>query len=130
MRVDLGFNEMWYLLESCLRGSHLRTSTIERFVDEFYHEFTDDEKCMLRYNALDKIYNWNFSPITSCCGKDVWFMERYDPDNRYKVTVSYNGKTEVFDAFKHKGKDEYYTGVATAIAPEYVIKVEKVEYEK
>lgn len=34
MKVTLDTHEMFYLLESCLRGSHLRSGTILRFVDE------------------------------------------------------------------------------------------------
>lgn len=36
MKVDLDIHEMFYLLESCLRGSHLRSTTILKYVDDWY----------------------------------------------------------------------------------------------
>ena len=34
--VKLDIFELGYLLDACLRGSHLRSGTIRRFVDEWY----------------------------------------------------------------------------------------------
>lgn len=130
MNVNLSFSEMWYLLESCLRGSHLRTSTIERFVNEFFHMFDDEERVELRYRVLDKIYGGNFVPISSCCEKDVWFMERYDLNNRYSVTINYRGEIKTFDAFKHGNGEGYFTSINEQLNPDYIIKVEQIKYEK
>ena len=128
MKVSLSFEEMWYLLESCLRGSHLRTSTIERFVNNFYHGFVDEEKVTLRNLVLDKLYDGEFVPRSECCGKDIWFMERYDMNNRYMVTIEYDGKVETFDTFKHAGSDRYYTGINESLNHMYITKIEKYKY--
>lgn len=38
--VKLDIFELGYLLDACLRGAHLRSSTIGRFVDEWYDILT------------------------------------------------------------------------------------------
>lgn len=87
MRVNLDFFEMYYLLESCFRGSHLRVSTIYRFVDEFYVWFSPEERKNLHDWIVRDIYDGKFEPRSQLCGADRVFMARYDPDNQYEVTV-------------------------------------------
>ena len=50
MKVNLDIHEMFYLLESCLRGSHLRSSTILRYVDDWYN--------LLSPSQRHKLYEW------------------------------------------------------------------------
>ena len=38
--VKLDIFELGYLLDACFRGSHLRSGTIGRFVDEWYDILT------------------------------------------------------------------------------------------
>lgn len=87
MRANLDFFEMYCLLESCFRGSHLRTDTIRRFVDEFYVWFSPEERKNLHDWILRDIYDGKFEPRSQLCGADRVFMARYDPDNQYEVTV-------------------------------------------
>lgn len=101
MKVDLDKFEMYDLLESCLRGSHLRSSTILRFVDEWYKMFTNEERKCLYEWTLRLVYNNEFKPFPQMCGADTIFMARYNPDNRYKVTMI-NG--EEVDAFMMDNK--------------------------
>ena len=46
-QVSLDIFEMGYLLDTCLRGSHLRSGTIQRFVDEWYELFSELERMRL-----------------------------------------------------------------------------------
>lgn len=134
MKVELDFFEMYYLLESCFRGSHLRSGTIRRFVDEWYGLFTPQQRKNLRDWILRDIYNGDFKPNFSCCGEDEIFMARYDPDNQYRVTVlapveKGNGKNvggiiQEYTAFLRDGK--YYTKSDRYIAEEYITSVEKI----
>ena len=87
MRVNLDFFEMRYLLESCFRGSYLRTDTIRRFVDEFYEQFTPEERTHLHDWIVRDIYDGKFEPRSQLGGADRVFMARYDPDNQYRVSV-------------------------------------------
>lgn len=100
MKVTLDTHEMFYLLESCLRGSHLRSGTILRFVDEWYTLFTPKERSALYDWTLRLVYNGEFKPFSSACGADIVFMPRYNPDNQYLITLSNGINTMIIDAFK------------------------------
>ena len=45
--VSLDIYEIGYLLDACLRGSHQRSGTVKRFVDDWYDLFTEDERMRL-----------------------------------------------------------------------------------
>ena len=124
MIVNLDFFEMYYLLESCFRGSHLRSGTIARFVDEWYGLFAPQQRKNLRDWILRDVYYGKFEPMSSCCGEDETFMARYDPDNQYKVKTLYDGEEEIHEAFLRDGR--YYTKSNRFIAKEYITSVEKI----
>ncbi|WP_298108047.1 hypothetical protein [uncultured Bacteroides sp.] len=124
MKVDLDLDEMFYLLEACLRGSHLRSMTIRRFVDEWYGLFTTKQRCELYKWILRLIYNDDFKPLPRCCGQDIVFMARYNPDNQYRVTVSDGTKTETVEAFKLDGR--YWVKSNRCCAEECITKIEKI----
>lgn len=46
-QITLDVVELEYLLDTCLRGSHLRSNTVRRFVDEWYDLFTEVERIRL-----------------------------------------------------------------------------------
>ena len=123
MKVDLDIFELGWLLDTCLRGSHLRTPTIERFVDEWYDKLNEQERYNLYEWSLRITYHGAFKPSDASCGKDRIFMKRYDPENQYMVTTFYEGKEEVHRTFLMDGK--YHTECTRFIAPEYITKVEK-----
>lgn len=124
MKVELDIFEMYYLLESCLRGSHLRSGTILRFVDDWYELFTKEQREKLYYDTLRLVYDNNFVPCDSCCGADTVFMARYNPDNQYRVTVSDGRETMTVDSFKMNNK--YYVKSNRFCAEEYIKKIEKI----
>lgn len=132
--MNLDLFEMYYLLESCFRGSHLRSGTIQRFVDEWFGLFTPKQRKDLYDWILRDIYDGKFKPMFSCCGEDEIFMARYDPDNQYRVTVlapveKGNGKNvggiiQEYRAFPRNG--QYYTKSDRYIVEEYITSVEKI----
>lgn len=124
MKVGLDIFEIYYLLESCFRGSHLRSGTIRRFVDEWYGLFTPQQRKNLRDWILRDVYYGKFEPKPSCCGEDVAFMARYNPDNQYRVKTLYDGKEGIHETFLRDGK--YYTKSNRFIAEEYITSVEKI----
>lgn len=134
MRVNLDFFEMYCLLESCFRGSHLRTDTIRRFVDEFYVWFSPEERKNLYDWILRDIYDGKFEPRSQLCGADRVFMARYDPDNQYEVTVREpvrpnNGKNVgavIWERQVFLLDGKYYTKSDRFIAEEYITSVEKI----
>lgn len=121
MNVNLDKFEMFYLLESCLRGSHLRSDVILRFVDDWYKLFTVEERECLYEWTLRLIYNNDFKPFDTACGADIIFMARYNPDNRYKVTMI---DGEEVDAFLLDGK--YYVKSNRYCPIESTKKIEKI----
>lgn len=134
MRVNLDFFEMYCLLESCFRGSHLRTDTIRRFVDEFYVWFSPEERAHLHDWIVRDIYDGKFEPRSQLCGADRVFMARYYPDNRYRVSVREpvrpdNGKNVAAviwerEVFLLDGK--YYINSKTYIDNESIIGITKI----
>lgn len=121
MNVKLDKFEMYYLLESCLRGSHLRSGTILRFVDEWYSKFTKKEREQFYTSVLRDVYEGEFKDLLHLCGADAMFMARYNPDNQYRVTLI-NGNT--VEAFKIN--DRYYVLSNRFIDENCIIKVEKI----
>ena len=125
MKVNLDIFELSYLLNTCLRGSHLRSRTIERFVDEFFDRLTEQERYNLYEWSLRLTYSYEkeFKPSETCCGADMKFMKRYDPENQYIVTTKYEGKVEKYRAFLMN--ERYHIETNRFIADKYIKKVEK-----
>lgn len=118
---------MLYLLESCLRGSHLRAMTVSRFCGEFWEKFTDRQRASLYRFVLRDVYDGKFKPRGSMCGVDVMLIERYDPDNQYEVTFSNGyGTVECARAFLHAENRRYYTNSRTYIAPDAITSIKKL----
>lgn len=96
MTINLDTHELWYLLEGCLRGSHLRSTTIERFTNEFYDKLSEEERMSLFEWAVRLGYCWkdhnHFEPSPHCCGHDIEFMKRYHPCNQYYVRMEHYRK--------------------------------------
>lgn len=132
MQVDLDIFELGYLLDTCLRGSHLRSSTVTRFVDEFYYKLDEAERMKLFEWSVRLTYAWSghkcFEPQDTCCGQDRIFMLRYHPLNQYKVITEFNGKTEQHRAFKMNGS--YFINSRQRIAEEYIISTEQIDLSK
>lgn len=130
MKVELDYFEMLYLLESCLRGSHLRSTTVARFSTEFWGKFTEKQRDSLYRFVLTNIYDGKFKPRDSMCGQDVWLMERYNPDNQYEVAVTNGATCENVRAFRHAEDGKYYIRPSKYIAPEYITKIEKLNFDE
>ena len=137
MLVNLYIHELWYLLERCLHGSHLRSDTIERFTNEFYEKLSEHERMNLFEWAVRLGYVWgsdkhHFEPSSTCCGHDTEFMKRYHPLNQYKVTMQWlecsKKKRKTLRCFKMGGK--YHTTSTRFCAPEYITKVEHIDLSK
>lgn len=141
MLVDLDTNELWYLLERCLHGSHLRSDTIERFVNEFYNKLSEHQRMNLFEWAVRLGYAWGwgikencFRPDSRCCGQDTIFMKRYHPENQYIVTMKYryktgdgkwHRKTEKVRAFRMDG--EYYIDSRRRCDRAFIITIEHLD---
>lgn len=125
MLINLDKFGLWYFLESCLRGSHLRSSHVKDFTDIYFDKLTPSERKFLYDNVLDKLHDGEFKPDSAMCEHDIWFMARYNPDNQYLVKLK--GCDDVI-AFKLPDDDNaYYVGERTRINDSYIISVTKIE---
>lgn len=132
MKVELDIFEMGYLLDACIRGSHLRAGTVQRFVDEWYDKFTDREREELFEWTYRLTYDRDFKISPRMCGADKEFVLRYNPDNQYIAHTLYNGKEESVRCYLDKDFSSegpvYKTKTNTYISPEYIVSVEKVPF--
>ena len=124
MRVNLDLFEMSWLLESCLRGSHLRAGTVDRFVDTWYGMFNGRERESLYEWMLRIVYDGEFKPMPSMCGADERLMARYDPDNQYEVEALWSDTKRLLRAFKLN--DKYYINSTRYVNPSSIINVRKL----
>lgn len=127
MKIDLDKFELLYYLEGCARGSHLRQGVWRRFIDEFYDKLTVEERLFLfHYSVRDlwQIFSEPYCSDSSRYGKDDFnmFVSRFNPYNKYNITVSNDGSTKVFDCFWFDGN--FYTGFNRFINNEYIKNVE------
>ena len=133
-RIDLDIFGLYYFLESCFRGSHLRTSYIDMSTDIMYNEMKEEDRFRLYTWIKRDVYNNDFKPISSLCGSDIWWMSRFNPDNQYKITIKDSSnrqrkQTQDFRAFKvpEINPDRFYVGVNEWIPSEEIIRIEKLE---
>lgn len=124
MKVNLDLFEMSWLLESCLRGSHLRAGTVDRFVDTWYGMFNGRERESLYEWMLRIVYDGEFKPMPSMCGADERLMARYDPDNQYEVEALWSDTKRLLRAFKLN--DKYYINSTRYVNPASIINVRKL----
>lgn len=127
MKVNLDLFEMSWLLESCLRGSHLRTGTIDKFVDIWYGKFNGRERQQLYEWMLRLLYDGEFKPVPGMGGADERFMARYNPDNQYKVEAEWSGTRQTIRAFKLG--DKFYINSTRFVNPKSIIKIDKLSEE-
>ncbi|MBF0553769.1 MAG: hypothetical protein HQK96_04345 [Nitrospirae bacterium] len=127
-RFKIDFFEFSFLVESCIPQVPIaRTMFWQRVINEHYHELTMNERARL----FDWIQcNYSFKQGMEEKVEDVvWFYDRFNPDNQYKVTYEFDGETESVDCFKHcnnKGVEHYYTQMNRFVADEYIVKIEKL----
>lgn len=109
MKIDLDKFELLYYLEGCARGSHLRQGVWKRFIDEFYDKLTAEERLFLfHYSVRDlwSIFNEPYCGGGSHYGKDDFnmFVSKFNPYNKYNITVSNDGSTDEYECFWFNGK--------------------------
>lgn len=127
MKVNLDLFEMSWLLESCLRGSHLRNGTIDKFVDIWYGKLNGRERQQLYEWMLRLLYDGEFKPMPSMGGADERFIARYNPDNQYEVEAVWSGTRQMIRAFK-LGK-KFYVNSTRFINPKSIVRINKLSEE-
>ena len=122
-RFNIDFFEFSFLVEACIPPRPIaRTCFWKDVINVHYHKMTPEERAKL-FEWIPR--NGNFDTEKELC---QLFYDRFNPDNQYKITTVYEGKTETQDAFLHKGK--YHTSDIRSIIEEYITDIEKIEWEE
>ena len=135
MIIELDTFELYYLIESCAKGSHLRQGIWMRCVNEFYGKLTQNER--------DNLFDW-FTRLLwqDVCGdkypnvkkeyKSISFgMEDFmrtvacfDKNNRYLLDVSDGKQQQSVEAYLFENK--YWIDFSRFAPNEYIKKIKKI----
>lgn len=119
MKVELDFFELSFLAEACIPPAPIARSMLwTRFVDEFYHMFTPEERVRLR-ESLSKSSRYDLNNENVAV-----FDARYNPDNQYELELDYLGQNSKQKAFKYK--ERYHVYENTSIMEKFIVSVKKV----
>jgi hypothetical protein len=98
----------------------------DSLTNKYWAQMTEYERERL-FEWLNK--NWKYQDNVKEEQPDTMvFHHRYNPDNQYMVKTLYNGAEEDKRAFKME--DRYYINSNTSIIPEYIVGIEKINFEK
>jgi hypothetical protein len=122
-RFDIDFIEFAFLVEACIPPMPIaRTMFWQKVIDSYYHVLTPEERLRL-YEWIGKTYRYRFGLADE--NKDCWLFEhRFNPDNQYRVTTYFEGKTKVDECFKMG--ERYHTTASKSIQEQYITLIEKV----
>lgn len=127
MLIDLDKFELFWLLESVARGSHLRQDMWRKFVDIFFHKMTPSEIRFLRDQCAEKLSN--LYPDEKSVGYEDFqkFLARYDIDNNlYKVIVRYPRGAKRREIIAYKFDDKYAVSLNRFVNSDYIIEGELI----
>ena len=124
-RFDIDFFEFSFLVEACIPPAPIaRSMFFDKVVNNYYHDLTPNERARL-YEWLMRNPRMQESEDEMCKA----FKARYNPDNQYRVVACDGDNAEENDCFLLDGR--YYTHYSSSkkvyAAPEYIIRVEKIE---
>lgn len=134
MKIELDIFELFYFIEGCAHGSHLRQGIWRRCVNEFYGNLFRHERdqlfdwftrllwkdmCGDTYPNVNK--EWKYTP----CGSEDFqrAVACFDKNNRYIVTVKKGRQKETREAYLFQGK--YWVDFSCFATEEYIINVTK-----
>ena len=120
-KLTLNKFELLYFLEGIVGGSHLRWDGYETMVNDVFPQLNEDERAF--------IYTYSMRDLSSKTldrESEYWnrFIERYNPDNQYEITVMENNVSLPYRAYKHK--DTYYISWNVRISEKYIIETKKL----
>lgn len=123
----IDFFELMFLAEACIPPVPIARGY-------FWDSLTDKHYSQMSKGQRKKAFEWLSRRINDHSGwKDSMgsinsiqmFLNRFDPNNQYRIYTKFDGKEEWYDTFLHKGK--YHTTRNTHIAEQWITKVEKIE---
>ena len=128
MKIDLGEDQIFYYLEGCARGSHLRQGCWHQMIN-LYPEMSQDIRDFL-YTFAKRDIAPLFARVSSDgyrpCGAENFdqFLACFNKDNRYMVTAKDGERTETRETYLYDG--HYWTSGVMRFEDRCVTKVEKI----
>lgn len=119
----IDFHEFCFLVEACIPPRPIARSYFWlSVIDRYYHQLSVEQRNHL-YDWIKRnpTYQHSMESGNSDC---ILFDNRFNPDNQYKVTTSYDGNVMVHYCFKQN--ESYYTSSNTWILDLYITNVEKL----
>jgi hypothetical protein len=122
----IDFFELAFLAEACIPPTPIARSMFwDNLTNRYWAQMTENERERL-FEWLNK--NWKYRDNVKEEHPDTMvFHHRYNPDNQYMVKIVYNGVEEDKRAFKMG--DRYYVSINVSITPEYIVNVEKINFD-
>lgn len=129
MLINLDKHEMFWLLESAARGSHLRQGLWNKFIDTVFPFLEPSEIRFLHDQCKEKLSE--LYPNENAVGYEDFqrFLARFDIDNnfyRLRVLNPDTGKKETHYAYQFNGR--YFVKSSRFITEEYILNVEYIPY--
>ena len=113
----ISFFELCFLAEVCVPPVPIaRGSFFDDLSDIHYHKMSQNERL--------RIFEWISPKLDLTNDYCKVFHDRFNPDNQYRISYEYGGKSDSVDCYKHGGK--YHTSKNQHINEEYIKSVEKI----
>lgn len=121
----IDFTELCFLAEACIPPRPIaRTMFWESLTNTYWKQMTlFERKHIFKWLNMNPSYKDGLEKGNEYIKV---FHARFDPDNQYKLFTNFSGEESEYEAFKMG--DKYYINTSSFIAPEYIMKVEKIEY--
>ena len=121
-RFNIDFFEFSFLVEACIPPTPIaRAYFWQNVIDKYYYEMTWNERNRL-FEWLNR--NWVFQDNLKNGNKDcALFNARFNPENQFLVSYSFDGENDTKEAFLLDGK--YHIAKNSWIFEDYITKVEK-----
>ncbi len=116
-KFEIDFSELAFLAEACIPPRPIARSM-------FWNSLIDEHYFTMSIQERNHLFDWLKKSIGDRTNEGIeLFLARYDPQNQYKVTCIYQGKTEIYECFLLKNR--HYTKKDRFIADEYITNIEQ-----
>ena len=129
MLINLDKHEMFWLLESAARGSHLRQGLWNKFIDTVFPFLEPSEIRFLHDQCKEKLSE--LYPNENAVGYEDFqrFLARFDIDNNYYLVLAVNPDTKKeMTLYAYKLRDKYFVKSTRFISPDCIKRVMQVPY--
>ena len=118
MKIDLDIFEYMKLVESAWHdGTILTSAMLQKAIGEWFDNVPEE--------WIPGLHEYWARTQEARTENQQRVLARYNPENRYEVTLSDKGKTETRVMYRFKGR--YWQGCSTSAPGELITKIKKLE---